>query len=71
MWKNVQKDYLPADQQQVLISVAGIYYISRFHADTGTFHVENDYMQAAFNAAEHLIYWIEYRDEQHNPFAIN
>lgn len=61
-WNNSRRDPLPSDQQEVLISVNGIYYIAHYdHAD-GHFRVKlgpTKGEEIIFQKTEHQIYWTQ------------
>jgi hypothetical protein len=58
-WKNAVKDTLPPDNEEVLISVNGVNYISIFKADKNLFKIENEQLDTHFRTDEHTIYWTE------------
>ena len=59
-WKNTEKDELPEDMEEVLISVDGVYYISTYHAQKKTFTVENELQETFFKVGERQIYWVKH-----------
>jgi hypothetical protein len=61
-WFNAQKDKLPDDGQQVLISVNGVYYICIFNAGERFFAIEDQARETTFNIDDYLIYWTEFVD---------
>jgi hypothetical protein len=60
-WYNAQRDELPSDGQQVLVSVNGVYYITVFDEKEKKFRLR-DQQQTFFHADEYLIYWTEFTD---------
>lgn len=57
-WKNAKHDDLPANKQEVLITVDGINYIATYHAGKKEFHLNNN-PGAYFTAVKKTIYWME------------
>lgn len=62
-WHSTQRDKLPKDRQEVLISVEGINYVAYFDANRKCFTV-NSPKKATFKADIELIYWTEYTRPQ-------
>jgi hypothetical protein len=58
-WKNVHKDALPADGQQVLLAVEGIYYCTTYSAERRIFRLKDE--PDSFFAVEDnaIYYWVE------------
>jgi hypothetical protein len=57
-WKNVLLDELPGHEQEVLISVKGIYYLTKFNAEEKRFYLIED-PESFFELAGNIIYWTE------------
>jgi hypothetical protein len=60
-WNNAQRDELPGDQEQVLISVNGVYYIAVYDATERKFRLRDEW-ESSFAADDYLIYWTEFTD---------
>jgi hypothetical protein len=64
-WKNAQRDELPANDQEVLVSYEGIYYITVFNSERKVFVLREDKRQH-FDIEEHIpLYWMEMADPPH------
>ena len=61
-WNNAQKDKLPEEGQQVLISVNGIYYICAYDAGERAFKIRDESRETVFTVDDYLIYWTEFVD---------
>jgi hypothetical protein len=61
-WYNAQKDKLPEDGQQVLISVNGVYYICKYQEEKRQFKIEDELRETAFKVDDYMIYWTEFVD---------
>lgn len=57
-WLNSNLDGLPADKQEVFISVDGVYHLAVYNQSAGMFHVKDDATQS-FLLKNHVIYWME------------
>jgi hypothetical protein len=62
-WKNTLKDKPPEHNQEVLISVDGVYYIAIYDDKEKVFRVQYKKL-LIFPANNHLIYWTEFYDPQ-------
>lgn len=60
-WNNAQRDELPANDQLVLISVNGVYYIAAFDKEGRKFRLRDD-PETFFSYDDYLIYWTEFTD---------
>jgi hypothetical protein len=61
-WHNAKLDGLPCNNQQVLISVDGIYYDAIFYGDKNKF-ITSSNPKRAFQAEEKLLYWRDQAQE--------
>ncbi len=61
-WFNAQRDELPHPDQQVLISVNGVYYICRFDASNRRFIIKEEDKNSVFAIDDYLIYWTHFED---------
>ena len=61
-WYNAQKDQLPENGQQVLISVKGVYYICRFDEKERSFIINEETKKTIYKIDEYLIYWTHFED---------
>jgi hypothetical protein len=59
-WKNVIKDEVPSDKQEVLIAVKGIYYPATYIASQNGFrlHISDKFIPIKNSS---IIYWAELR----------
>lgn len=57
-WLNANLDGLPAHQQEVFISVDGVYHLAVFNSLNQTFAVKDDATKI-YPVKEHVIYWME------------
>lgn len=60
-WYNAQRDELPKDEQILLVSVNGIYYITVYDAKEKLFRLK-DQIGIYFRPEDDLIYWTEFID---------
>jgi hypothetical protein len=60
-WKNALRDGLPGDNEQVLISADGVYYICIFEEKKGEFRSAEGTRSNYFKADTH-VYWTEFRE---------
>lgn len=58
-WKNVHKDELPANGQEVLLAVDGIYYHTRYNSERGTFNLKDDPTSFFSVADREMMHWVE------------
>jgi hypothetical protein len=58
-WNNTQADYAPADNETVLISVNGVYYITIYDAEHRIFRLR-DMLGSHFDPEKETIYWTEF-----------
>lgn len=56
-WKNASKDGLPANSQEVLISVNGINYVAIYNSTGNNFKIKHK--EGVFLINENDIYWAE------------
>jgi hypothetical protein len=70
-WNNALKDNLPPHQEEVLISVNGIYYYGIFHADKKAFEAELELEKQQFKVGEHVIYWTSVQKPHDNSHVIS
>ena len=61
-WYNAQRDLLPDDGQQVLISLNGVYFICRFDARNRLFKISEEESESFYKVDEYLIYWTHFED---------
>jgi hypothetical protein len=61
IWHNAQKDAPPANNQVVLVSVDGVYYITVYDVDRDVYVLRDDKKQY-FDPAEQPFYWIPVTD---------
>lgn len=57
-WKNANRDDLPLNNQEVLITIDGINYIATYDALKSVFKLNNN-PGAAFSTTKKTIYWME------------
>jgi hypothetical protein len=60
-WFNADRDHLPSHEQEVLISVNGIYYMAYYDSTIKAFRLKeepSDY----FQVGGHYIYWTSLSD---------
>jgi hypothetical protein len=55
-WFNASKDSLPRHEQEVLISVNGIYYVAHYDSTANAFRLK-DQPSDYFQIGEYVIYW--------------
>jgi hypothetical protein len=69
-WKNAGLDILPADGKKVLISFEGIYYLTIFDEENGSFRLTEN-LEEHFDITENgvAIYWTEIEDPPHVRFS--
>jgi hypothetical protein len=60
-WKNALIEKPPQNDQEVLISVDGVYYIARYDAFQNVFKLR-DSPEVHFSSDNNLVYWTEYTD---------
>jgi hypothetical protein len=58
-WNSTQRDKLPKDAQEVLISVEGINYVAVYNKEKDIFTVTIP-KKITYKASDSLIYWTEY-----------
>ncbi len=64
-WKNVQRDAPPGHDQLVLLSVEGIYYITRYDSGENKFRLHDELETHFAPADDVLMYWIEIEEPPH------
>lgn len=57
-WKNASKGHLPANNQEVLISVDDVKYIAVYAAEEEGFHLKDQKIKF-LPVKDHEIYWME------------
>jgi hypothetical protein len=57
-WNNAQKDKLPLHEQEVLVSVDGIYYITTYDSSQKIFRLKES-PETFFTPEEKVIYWTD------------
>lgn len=57
-WKNSSKGHLPANNQEVLISIDSVKYIAVYDAIEKGFHLKDQKIKF-FSVKNHNIYWME------------
>ncbi len=62
-WYNAHKDLLPAHEQQVLISVNGVYYITTYDCKNQAFRLLMQPENYFGLTDEATLYWAEFRNE--------
>lgn len=55
-WLNSKGDFPPSNNEEVEISVKGIYYDAVFYSRDNSFHVKNNIF-LTFNPKDSVIYW--------------
>jgi hypothetical protein len=58
-WKNVHIDRLPLDGQEVLLTVEGVYYMTRYDAAKEVFRLKDEPHSYFSVADKQLMYWLE------------
>jgi hypothetical protein len=70
-WKNALLDDLPADQQEALIAVDGVYYVTLYDAARKVFVLKEDRKEFfELSEAGDPVYWVEinvppWREKKH------
>jgi hypothetical protein len=62
-WNNASVDALPADGQEVLMSVDGVYYIGIYKSHEQIFKLK-DQPDQHFKLTEYRIYWTEFTNPE-------
>lgn len=58
-WKNAQIDDPPEDGEEVLVSVDGIYYLTRYDASEGVYRLKDALGQYFSPSESTQMYWLE------------
>jgi hypothetical protein len=63
-WFNANRNELPLEREEILMSVNGENYIGRYQPSRKLFKVEGELMETSFSTGNHQIYW-KYYQKQH------
>jgi hypothetical protein len=58
-WKNANRDPLPTHEQNVLVAIDGVYYITIFDLNHNVFRLAEDLKSCFGIRDEEPIYWLE------------